>query len=83
MEFLNLLNPFFVFGLIRSAVANYRMWKIRRYAPSARRIPLIVVVSQKDFEAIPSALKEGVLFLVSDQQPESQRNGDADPKGQA
>jgi len=60
MEF---LNPFAIFALTKQAWSQYRMWKILRYAPSAKKISLIVSVSQADFEKIPDALKQDNYFF--------------------
>ncbi len=58
------------------------MWRIRRHAPSAKRVRLIVSLTQKDYEAIPSDLKEGILFVISGDQPPDQGGGSPNPDSQ-
>ena len=80
MEF---LNPLFIIGFIRTALFKVRMWQIRKHAPSAKRISLILSVSRKDYEAIPNDLKRDALFLLSDEEQDDEGNRPPDPKSQA
>ncbi|MCY4547817.1 MAG: hypothetical protein OXC28_05565, partial [Defluviicoccus sp.] len=47
-----------------------------------KRVRLIVSLTQKDYEAIPSDLKEGILFVISGDQPPDQGGGSPNPDSQ-
>ena len=79
MEF---LNPAGLLNLAKWLWDQIAMWRIRRYAPSARRVRLVVALTRSDYEAIPSNLKEGIMFLQLPDQPPDQGNGSPDPDSQ-
>ncbi|MDE2739866.1 MAG: hypothetical protein OXH47_10110 [Paracoccaceae bacterium] len=71
IEFFSFLNPLTILnGLVRL----FNWWKIRRirrHAPSAKMVNLIVTLTQQDYDTLPTDLKkQEVLFVILENQEE-------------